>query len=327
MNFLVCLGLLATANDIAVLPLTARRIEPEIVRILDDLLTAEVAKRHKDAVISAQDLDAMLNVEQMKDAVGCDDVTCAAEIGGALGTRTLITGSVSVLGDKLWVQLSLIDTQSIRVESRAKFSVPNEESQYEDAIRQSVSLLFKVPANDSVSGARFLLSTVEEDVQFGVSVVTSAGTSRSCASPIEHQSNCTLAGLSTGETVLTVSTSGHNPATRSEEIESASDLFVYRAETTSSLWQRAMYLGGGGTVFAGAAVLGLTQATDADDSGFLTGVGIAYLVIGTGMIFAGRFAFDPDVRIVRVNETDKGWFSATPIVNDTQFGLSATMRW
>ena len=105
--FLILLAASDTAaGSMAVLPLQARRVEPEIVAIIDDLLATELSTHHDAQVISSSDIEAMLNVEQQKDAFGCDDVTCAAEIGGALGAQYLITGSVSRLGEKLIVQLS-----------------------------------------------------------------------------------------------------------------------------------------------------------------------------------------------------------------------------
>ncbi|MBI5511343.1 MAG: PEGA domain-containing protein [Deltaproteobacteria bacterium] len=68
--------------------------------------------------ISAQDVQQMLAFENLKDQVGCDDVTCLAEIGGALGADFLVTGSVLQLGDSFLVQLQLMNIRQARADAR-----------------------------------------------------------------------------------------------------------------------------------------------------------------------------------------------------------------
>jgi tetratricopeptide (TPR) repeat protein len=55
----------------------------------------------------------------MKDAMGCDDVACAAEIGGALGAPYLVAGQLTRLGDQAVLSLRLMDTQAPAVLERA----------------------------------------------------------------------------------------------------------------------------------------------------------------------------------------------------------------
>ena len=51
----------------------------------------------------------MLAFEKTKDQAGCDDVTCLAEIGGALGVDDLLTGRLSKIGDGHVMVLRRID--------------------------------------------------------------------------------------------------------------------------------------------------------------------------------------------------------------------------
>ena len=73
----------------------------------------------------------------MNDVLGCDDVTCAAEIGGAVGTRYLLTGSVRSGVDTIWVVLNLIDTRDMKI-SRGSGNARNAEGMYETAIERAV---------------------------------------------------------------------------------------------------------------------------------------------------------------------------------------------
>jgi hypothetical protein len=68
--------------------------------------------------ISSQDIAQMLAYESSKQLLGCDDVSCLAEIGGALGADFLVSGGVSQLGELYVVQLQLTDISKAKVEAR-----------------------------------------------------------------------------------------------------------------------------------------------------------------------------------------------------------------
>ncbi|OGQ77270.1 MAG: hypothetical protein A2289_02260 [Deltaproteobacteria bacterium RIFOXYA12_FULL_58_15] len=87
----------AAETKLAVMPLTAKRVPASTVEILDDLLVNEVGAKSGSIVIGSQDINAMLGLDKMKDALGCTDLSCAADIGGALGVDFVLTGSVSNL--------------------------------------------------------------------------------------------------------------------------------------------------------------------------------------------------------------------------------------
>ena len=60
----------------------------------------------------------MLAVEQMKQSMGCDDVSCLAEIGGALGVDYIVSGSILMLGDAYVTQLQLMNIRQGRADGR-----------------------------------------------------------------------------------------------------------------------------------------------------------------------------------------------------------------
>jgi TolB-like protein len=131
---------------LAVLPLVAKRVSKEMVGVLDELLTAELDRTHKYRVISAADLNAMLTLNKMQDALGCDNVACAAEIGAALGVELLLSGSVSRLGGEVLVSLALLDTRQQQVANRGEGDVPDQEERYAEAVRSAVAQVCGLPA-------------------------------------------------------------------------------------------------------------------------------------------------------------------------------------
>jgi hypothetical protein len=62
-------------------------------------------------VISKEDLAAIAERTRMRQSLGCDDTRCLIDFGQAIGTRFMIAGSVSKLGETYSVDLRLIDTE------------------------------------------------------------------------------------------------------------------------------------------------------------------------------------------------------------------------
>ncbi len=125
-------------NAVAVMPLRANGMDTKTASVLDDLLVVAVDSTGALSVISTADINAMLTREKIRDAMGCDDVECAAEIGGALGVKYLLTGSVAKLGSKVIVTLHLLDTDSQSSAARSKASVNDDEDLYQQAIEFAV---------------------------------------------------------------------------------------------------------------------------------------------------------------------------------------------
>src|SRR5204862_491958 len=112
----------AEMPKLAVMPLSPKRVPRETTEILDELVLAELDSRGRYTVIGASDINAMLGLDKMKTAVGCDDLSCAAEIGGALGVQFLVAGSVSLLGDQVIISIKLLDIAHAKVVAREQVS-------------------------------------------------------------------------------------------------------------------------------------------------------------------------------------------------------------
>ena len=123
-----------TQYKLAVMPLGPVRIDAGVATLLTDIVTNEVGHYRMFQVISAGEINAMLGMEKMKEAVGCNDVACAAEIGGALGSNYMLAGTVGRLGSKLTISLSLFDIHEMKVVTRARSTVDNNEDLFEQGM-------------------------------------------------------------------------------------------------------------------------------------------------------------------------------------------------
>ncbi len=133
----------AAEHKLAVMPLSVvRAVDPGVATMLTQALTMRAAKMQGYEVMSADEVQAILGMERLKDALGCDDVSCAAELGGALGSDLMLTGTVGKLGSKLTISLTLFDVTAVKVLSRAQQSVPDEEDRYEAAVATAFADLF-----------------------------------------------------------------------------------------------------------------------------------------------------------------------------------------
>src|SRR5262245_44085023 len=98
-------------SKLVVMPLRFSELPETSVATFNELLADSVRRLGKHEVISRSDIDAMLGLENIKDQLGCDDVTCAAQLGGALGADLLLAGQAARLGDSIIIVLKLIDTR------------------------------------------------------------------------------------------------------------------------------------------------------------------------------------------------------------------------
>lgn len=118
------LALAQTANagrqlKLAVVP---TQIDPSaegrVPGLLDDYVMTAVADLGTYQVIGQDDINAMIGFEQQKDLLGCDDASCFADIGGALGVDKILVVKVALTGEQWVSTMKLIDIQGTWVEAR-----------------------------------------------------------------------------------------------------------------------------------------------------------------------------------------------------------------
>ncbi|MEM6274573.1 MAG: hypothetical protein AAF735_04965 [Myxococcota bacterium] len=131
-----------TGDDLrcATLPVSVVKLPKEVKTIADELLLSELQQAGFEA-IGTDDINAMVGFEEMKDAAGCEDTRCIAEIGNALGVQYLATGKLTKLEDTTLVLLKLLDVNETRVVARSQKSIDGSLSELPRVMAEAVQQL------------------------------------------------------------------------------------------------------------------------------------------------------------------------------------------
>jgi hypothetical protein len=137
-------------TKIAVMELKAERgLDKGLVKLLNELLLTEFENTGKFKVIGGSDLQSMLELEERKRGMDCQDVVCLSEMGGALGVDKLAVSNIGVIGAYYLVNVKIIDVRRSSVEARVSYKVKGIEDKLIKAITASVH---KLVAGDSPAG-------------------------------------------------------------------------------------------------------------------------------------------------------------------------------
>src|SRR5205085_9737439 len=101
-------------KSVAVLDFIARQgATTDLAGALTDAFTTNLRATGKfERVVSTSEIRATLNYEMQKQLSQCDQGSCLAEIGGAMGVDYIVTSSVTKVG-RLWiVHCSLISSKT-----------------------------------------------------------------------------------------------------------------------------------------------------------------------------------------------------------------------
>ena len=135
----------AAAPRIAVLDVKSRvGVSPELAEGITDDVVIEVRRRVPRAtVVSAEEIRSMIGFEQQKSKLGCQETSCLAEIGGALGVDFLLTGSLARFGSTYLLSLQLVETRAAQVKRQASFQLQGKsDDALLAAVRKAVEQLF-----------------------------------------------------------------------------------------------------------------------------------------------------------------------------------------
>jgi TolB-like protein len=106
----------AKTRAIAVLQLEAQGVETKVTTIVTDTMLSQLNRLPNTRVIGQREIETMLKYEKLKMQVGCTDLSCMVEIGGALGVDKLVTGSLGKLGESFVMNVKLIDIRNAGIE-------------------------------------------------------------------------------------------------------------------------------------------------------------------------------------------------------------------
>lgn len=127
-------------TSILVMPLKPiRGVDKGTCQLLSNYMLSQMQGVKKLRTVGASDVDAALGVDKQKQALGCSDVSCMAEMGGALGVDLVMYGELGVLGTKYNVNVSAVRASDATVAARASILV----DKTEDALAEKVPALVR----------------------------------------------------------------------------------------------------------------------------------------------------------------------------------------
>ncbi len=108
---------------------------------LTDLLVVEMVRQDRYEVLSRKDVLAILQNEEQKELLGCDEDQCISDFGKLMDSPYLLKGSVGKLGETFVVNLDLINTRSLKVERRVSQTLAGKGDDLIAVIRAAVLAL------------------------------------------------------------------------------------------------------------------------------------------------------------------------------------------
>lgn len=101
----------------AAMPLRTKDMKAQMAFVMDELVLSELQQSGFES-IGPDDINALIGFEKTKQAIGCDDMACATELGNALGVSYLVAGSVALVEGSVVLTLKLLDTRNPKVLAR-----------------------------------------------------------------------------------------------------------------------------------------------------------------------------------------------------------------
>ena len=116
-----------TKPSIAVMEITASEaLDAAVVKLLNERVLARINTNNRfDNVIGSSDIQAMLDLEQTRNALGCDDESCLTELGGALGVPYLMVANIGSFAGQFIVNMKVLKVEDGTVGSRVSYCMPN----------------------------------------------------------------------------------------------------------------------------------------------------------------------------------------------------------
>ncbi len=114
----------------------------DVADTLTQVVAEQVSKTPGYSAISQAEIASLLGVEKQKQMLGCSSSqSCLAEIGGALGAKLVLSGSLGKVGESHVLQLQLLDTQKAQVKARESKTINGAQDKLLNAARSLVNLV------------------------------------------------------------------------------------------------------------------------------------------------------------------------------------------
>ena len=133
---------LNTASSMLVMPLRdGAGIGKATCASLTSYLLSRLDEVHGLRTVGTADVEAALGADKQRQALGCDQLSCAAEIGGALGVDLVMYGDLGALGDSYALNVSVVRARDSAVLARSSVLTKKNENAVVERIEPLVKEL------------------------------------------------------------------------------------------------------------------------------------------------------------------------------------------
>ncbi len=117
-------------------------IKKTLAQAITPVVHSELSRVQGISLITQEDVRAMALLESTKQALGCDQTQCMADIAGALGAELLLTAKLGRVGRSYNLTLSLIQVEGVKVLRRVTGKASGSEEAAQEAVTDAVGQLF-----------------------------------------------------------------------------------------------------------------------------------------------------------------------------------------
>ncbi len=118
-------------------------LAPELLRAFTAVIPSQLDQLGPFKAISTQDIQQMLALETLRQSLGCDEVACLAEIGGAVGADYMLHSSLTKVDAVYLVQAQLVNIKESRVDKRVSREYSGDARGLLDEMRTTTRLLVR----------------------------------------------------------------------------------------------------------------------------------------------------------------------------------------
>ncbi len=240
---------------------------------VEELLLGALEDTHRFKVIGSSDISGLLSFEQKRQAVGCTEDSCMAELAGALGVEYVASANVGRLGDLRVLTFKIIDVKAARVVSRVRRTVANdtELANAIDAVAKEAAGEIPAAKRAEAKAAKLEPATMATASAPPAAVASIAPIAPPSAAPVEAIATATVeptqhtrwpayTALALGAATLiggaTFSYLAHNDASTLKSGPQSGAVQATRLANVNTNNDRATWLfGGGAAILVGGGVL------------------------------------------------------------------------
>ena len=105
----------------------ANDVDAKMLRVLTEVMLTKVSTDGRfESVITGSDLRALIDLENQKEMLGCEDAGCLTQLGQAVDVPYLLTSEVGRVGQQTVINLKIIDIADAKVLAREGGMVDSE---------------------------------------------------------------------------------------------------------------------------------------------------------------------------------------------------------